>query len=340
MKMHKDYLSEFNKFTTTGQTASSSVLLVDGLNLFLRAFSVVPTLNDNGEHIGGIIGFYNTLRKLIKDYNINRVIIAFDGKGGSQRRRKLYKEYKEKRVSIGAYNRFEDVKGLIDENTSLTRQLSILLTSLEFLPLHVLIFGQVEADDVLAYVAKHYFDGSVNKIIATSDKDYLQLIDESISIYSLHKKYLINSSNVYDTVGYTPLNYLTLRCFTGDISDNINGVNKVGEKLMRKFFNIDSKEENITIENVILESRNKVGSNTKTKAYHSIVEEEDIVHRNYKLMQLQDPPLSGNTTSHIRAILDKAPLPFNRYKFYEYLGSKGVSMAVDDYTIWTRFNTI
>jgi 5'-3' exonuclease len=334
--MHKNYLEDYNQFFSSPKIKTDKVLLVDGLNLFIRAFSVIPTLNDNGEHTGGVVGFYNTVRKLIKDYNATKAIIVFDGKGGNARRRKLYKEYKSKRISIGVYNRFEDVKGLIDENSSMTRQLGIIIESLAYLPVYTIILDGVEADDVIAYITKHYFQDNHSKVIATSDKDYLQLIDSTTSIYSLNKKMLLTEENFYENVGYLPRNFLTLRCFTGDISDNINGVTKVGQKLMDKFFNLNHQTDIISIDSILEISTQKVTEKVKTKAYHSIVNEEHIVRRNYELMQLQDPPISGILTSHIRGMLDSNPPKFDKFKYYDYLIGNGISTSVDDYKIWEK----
>ena len=68
---------------------NSRVLIVDGLNLYLRAFAVNGALNDNGVPVGGLTGFLRSLAYAIRETNPSRVIIAYDGQGGSQRRRKL-----------------------------------------------------------------------------------------------------------------------------------------------------------------------------------------------------------------------------------------------------------
>ena len=80
------------------RTRDSDILLVDGTNNFIRCWTVVPTLNDNGEHVGGISGFLTSLGYAIKMLRPTRVIIVFDGKGGSLRRKQIYPEYKEKRA--------------------------------------------------------------------------------------------------------------------------------------------------------------------------------------------------------------------------------------------------
>ena len=66
---------------------NDKVLLIDGLNTFIRSFAVSPVMNDNGIHVGGITGFLMSIGFAIKTLQPTRVIICFDGKGGSQRRK-------------------------------------------------------------------------------------------------------------------------------------------------------------------------------------------------------------------------------------------------------------
>ena len=92
------YLSILNEIKKKGgsvnfQKKNKKVLIVDGLNTFIRVFSVMPTLNDNGIHVGGIVGFLKSIGFAINMFNPTRVIIVFDGNGGSNRRRNLYSDY-------------------------------------------------------------------------------------------------------------------------------------------------------------------------------------------------------------------------------------------------------
>ena len=76
---------------------NNRVLIVDGLNLYLRAFALNGALNDNGVPVGGLTGFLRSLAYAIREVNPTRVIIVYDGAGGSQRRRKIHPEYKTNR---------------------------------------------------------------------------------------------------------------------------------------------------------------------------------------------------------------------------------------------------
>lgn len=337
-----EYSDKYNQFLTSQESKQSinakNILVVDGLNLFFRTFSVVPTLNENGEHTGGVLGFYRTLRSLISNMDIDEVVIAFDGKGGNARRRKLYKGYKENRRSIGMFNRFEEVKEGVNEQESMTRQLTILLTSLNYLPVKVVVLDGVEADDVIAYCVNEGLDEDSNKIIASGDKDYLQLVRPDISVYSLYKKKLITSENFHETVGYTPQNFLTLRCFTGDSSDNIDGVYKVGEKSLCKLFNINTPDRLVTIDEIVNESHQKVNEGTKTKLYHYIVEHRYIAYRNHELMQLKEPPINAVLSSKVRAVLNSPTPKYNKLEFHKIMSAHGVDYSTEDITTWERLS--
>ena len=102
---NKKYLSILDEIKKKGGSLDGGepddrVLIIDGLNTFIRVFSVIPTTNDDGIHVGGIVGFLRSIGYTINMFRPTRVIIVFDGKGGSKRRRKLYPEYKAKRKTI------------------------------------------------------------------------------------------------------------------------------------------------------------------------------------------------------------------------------------------------
>jgi len=70
------------------------IMIFDGLNTFIRAFSATPSSNEDGDHVGGITGFLYSIGKCIRDFKPSRCIVVFDGVGGSMRRRKINKDYK------------------------------------------------------------------------------------------------------------------------------------------------------------------------------------------------------------------------------------------------------
>ena len=100
------------------------VLIIDGLNTFIRCFSAIPTLNDDGAHVGGIVGFLRSIGYAIRTIRPTRTVIVFDGKGGSNRRKKLFPEYKAGRKMSKRLNRAYDFNTKEDEQQSMVMQLT------------------------------------------------------------------------------------------------------------------------------------------------------------------------------------------------------------------------
>mgnify|MGYP001207611945 CR=1 FL=1 len=148
------YLSILNEIKKKGgsvnfQNTNKKVLIVDGLNTFIRVFSVMPTLNDNGVHVGGIVGFLKSIGFAINMFNPTRVIIVFDGKGGSNRRRKLYSDYKNKRRTSYRVNRVAGLENVEDERRNMYLQLRRVAEYLELLPVTNISVDGIEADDAI-----------------------------------------------------------------------------------------------------------------------------------------------------------------------------------------------
>ena len=76
------------------------LLVIDALNMFVRAYIVNPSMSTNGNPVGGVLGFLGILRKLIRESKPDQVIICWDGPGGSLKRRQVVKEYKEGRKPL------------------------------------------------------------------------------------------------------------------------------------------------------------------------------------------------------------------------------------------------
>ena len=85
---NKKYLSIFEEIKKKGGSLddgspNDKVLIIDGLNTFIRVFSVIPTTNDDGIHVGGIVGFLKSVGYAISMIRPTRTIMVFDGKGSS-----------------------------------------------------------------------------------------------------------------------------------------------------------------------------------------------------------------------------------------------------------------
>ena len=139
-KRHLSILDEIKKSggEVDNEKPNDSVLLIDGMNLFIRVFSAIPTTNEDGVHVGGIVGFLRSLAFNINMIRPTRTIIVFDGKGGSNRRRKIFPEYKMGRKMSYRLNRAHDFLTREEEQQMMIRQLNRVVEYLECLPVSII----------------------------------------------------------------------------------------------------------------------------------------------------------------------------------------------------------
>ena len=228
---------------------NDSVMLIDGMNLFIRVFSAIPTTNEDGIHVGGIVGFLRSLAFNINMIRPTRTIIVFDGKGGSNRRRKIFPEYKMGRKMSYRLNRAHVSLTRDEEKKMMIRQLNRVVEYLECLPVSIMNMENCEADDVIGYLSKHIYKDNKTTIVST-DKDFLQLVDKTIRVYSPTKKIMYDEDKVFNEYGIHPKNFLLYRMFDGDKSDGIPGVNGIGKKTLIKLFPFMETENQDTLNDI------------------------------------------------------------------------------------------
>ena len=324
------YLSIFEEIKRKGGSLdggepNDKVLIIDGLNTFIRVFSVIPTTNDDGIHVGGIVGFLKSIGYTINMIRPTRTIVVFDGKGGSSRRRKIYPEYKAKRKTKYRVNRSYDFASPEDEKQNMIMQLQRIVEYLETLPITVLSYDNIEADDTIGYICRQVLTESQITVMST-DKDFLQLANGRIKIWSPTKKKMYDESAVLDEYGISSHNLIWYRVLDGDKSDNIKGVKGLGLKTKQKKLPFLSENRIVNIDEVI----------------NKLPESKDVIELNYKLMQLSDVDISGTTKTKI---IDKVNAPINRlikYKFQTMFLEDKLFTTFPNVTSWllTNFNQL
>ena len=324
------YLSIFEEIKRKGGALdggepNDKVLIIDGLNTFIRVFSVIPTTNDDGIHVGGIVGFLKSIGYTINMIRPTRTIVVFDGKGGSSRRRKIYPEYKAKRKTKYRVNRSYDFASPEDEKQNMIMQLQRIVEYLETLPITVLSYDNIEADDTIGYLCRQVLTESQITVMST-DKDFLQLANGRIKIWSPTKKKMYDESAVLDEYGISSHNLIWYRVLDGDKSDNIKGVKGLGLKTIQKKLPFLSENRIVNIDEVI----------------NKLPESKDVIELNYKLMQLSDVDISGTTKTKI---IDKVNAPINRlikYKFQTMFLEDKLFTTFPNVTSWllTNFNQL
>lgn len=310
------------------------VLICDGYNSFLRCFAATPTLNDDGNHIGGVSGFLKSLGLVIRTFRPSRVVIAFDGKGGSQRRRKLFPEYKENRRTMTRLNRTYDFKDVAEEQDAVKQQLFGLAHLLKALPVTVLSPPNVEADDVIAYITQVVAERNGKSIIMSTDKDFLQLVSERTSVWNPIKHKLYELPAVLDEYHIHPTNFALYRALDGDASDNIPGVKGVGYKTLVKFFPQLEAPTKLTVDELVAFASDQALKHKKTKIFSKVAAASDLIKRNYGLMQLDVSVMAGATQLDVIDRLDKNPVVLDKLVFTTLLRESKMYSVFGDLNGW------
>jgi 5'-3' exonuclease len=325
------------------QSLNSKVLLVDGLNTFIRAWTVNPTMDDNGDHIGGITGFLKSIGYAIREYKATRCIIVFDGKGGSDSRKKIFSGYKADRGSnrFRVNRQYEDMMSKEDESVSMKRQMIGLIELLEYLPVDIMLFDSIEADDVIGYIASQLVTEDDGAIVMSSDKDFLQLVKSNVEVYSPSKKKLYTEQKVVEEFGIHPNNFMVYRCLDGDTSDNINGISGCGLKTIIKRFPEVVESQRVEFDK-LYELCEERGAGKGPKIYKDIIDGKPIVERNFRLMQLENPEISSNTRMKINAKYQENVSKLDKLSFIKKAMSMKVIDALGDVNSWVvkTFGTI
>ena len=308
---------------------NNRVLIVDGLNLYLRAFAVNGALNDNGVPVGGLTGFLRSLAYAIREVNPTRVIIVYDGAGGSQRRRKIHPDYKSNRTPGKRITRWDAFKNATEEKEAMKIQFSRLLDYLDFLPINVISIDRIEADDTIAYIAHTLLDKDVT--IMSSDQDFLQLVNERITVWSPTKKKFYTPRMVMDDYGVPAHNFLMYKVLMGDKSDNIEGVKGLGPKKLPKIIP-DLLTHNTLDLDFILEHAGK----GEEPMHKRIVESETQLKINEELMDLKNPPISGELKLQITRLIESPINLLSRNEFIMTYNDDQLGNAIASPDLWLR----
>jgi DNA polymerase-1 len=208
-----------------------TLVLVDGSYYLFRAYHAMPEFtNSSGEPTGAIYGVINMLHKLLDDYQPDYFAVIFDAKGENFRN-DMYPDYKANRPPTPE---------------PLTSQIEPLHEIIRAEGYPLLVIENVEADDVIATLARQAEARNIKTIVSTGDKDLAQIVTKDIHLINTMTNKLLDEAGVKEKFGVTPssiIDYLTL---VGDSVDNVPGVPKVGPKTAAKWLNEYGSLDEIT----------------------------------------------------------------------------------------------
>ena len=299
-----DYTKLLNNLKETPpRELNDHILVIDAMNMLIRSFSLLKAMNPSGHHIGGLVGFMRSLGYVTRIFDPTRVVVVWDGKGGSTNRKNIDPNYKAQRATSrithwGLY----DTKA--EEQEALIGQLYRTQDYIECLPIQQMMMEKLEADDIIAYLANQASSNNKKVTIVSSDKDFLQLINTNIEVYAPVKKKTFTETNIQEELKVLPRNYNIVKALTGDNSDNLAGVKGLGIKTIIKEFP-DLVNKLTDLEYVFSMCEEKMEDK---KIFPKIIHNWDRVETNFELMDLHETSLDINEKNHILDII-KSDIP-------------------------------
>ncbi len=288
---------------------SEDILLVDGMYLVFSSFYSHGNMKTlKGEPTGALFGFISSMESLIKELQPRIIAAAFDSRGKTFRH-EMYPEYKAKRA---------------EPPEDLIKQLPFIKEYLNIRGIQSLEMPGIEADDIIAGIAKSQAGPGKQVVIFTADKDLFQLVDENISIYHPKLKEKLDHNGVKDHFGVYPEQIVDYLSLAGDSSDNIPGIPGIGDKtackLIAKFGRLDDMLDRLP--EMEEKTRNKITANRELL---------DLSRKLVDLNRVPDFKLTFDPEPFADRKTDELAAFYRKFAFNSLLkGIKGISLAADN----------
>jgi len=247
-----------------------TLLIIDGHSLAFRAFYALPVdsfVNREGQHTNAIHGFIAMLINLLQQQKPTHIAVAFDISRYSFRTRE-YPEYKGTRG---------------ETPVEFAGQVPLLEEALHAMNITTIAKEDFEADDILATLARRGAEEGFRVLVVSGDRDTIQLVNDDVTLLYPNVRG-VSELKVYDPAavreryGIEPHQYPEIAALVGETSDNLIGIDKVGEKTAVKWV-----QQYGTVENIVAhadEIKGVVGQNLRDQQENAL--------RNRRLNKLLD----------------------------------------------------
>ena len=311
------------------------VMIVDAFNQFIRGYIVDPSKNPNGQPIGGMRTFINIMNKITREISPDMIVVVWDGKGGSKKRRSMNKNYKAGRKPLRVNWNSDEMTAQDTDNNKLWQQLRV-IEYLNQTPMVQFMEPEVEADDVISYIKSSSMFGDWQKVIVSADKDFIQLLDDKTLLFRPIQKEILNTNIVIEKFGIHPRNFALARAMAGDPSDNLAGVPRVGLGTVAKRFSFLKEDNDYFIGDILHECHKE---ENKLKIYKSILDSERVIEENYNIMQLSSPQMSVQSKNRIDETFEEYTPHYNQTEMRKLMIKDGV-LTVNMQDLEQKFNDI
>lgn len=289
-------------------------LLVDSSYLLERSYHGAKDVYTNSfGHCGGLYSFLTTVRKLIKDHKINKVVLVWDGENSGVDRHKLDPAYKANRKNKTWYEKIEMTEYEINREEEKRRSIlkqkkRIQAYGQELFLRHIEVDG-IEGDDLIAAYCVAY-DKKEEIYIYTNDRDFGQLLDLNITILFADIELPVNKTNYFFKFGHHYSNAIIMKIIGGDVSDNIKGIKGIKEDILIKYFP-DMKYKHMTVREICQKADNinkerAINKQKPLKIFENLLGNIDRLILNHKLVNLRKPFLNKDAEEALLEL--EAPL--------------------------------
>jgi DNA polymerase-1 len=331
-------LDQMDKQESSPSNPHDRVLLIDGLNLFFRNFAMMNFVNEQGVHIGGLGGFLRSLNSLINQVQPTSVYVVFDGVGSSTNRKNMLPEYKSGRNLVRITN-WDVFESLDDEHDAKVDQIVRLIHYLKCLPVKTLSLDKVEADDIIAYLSdilpiKH----NSQVFIVSNDKDFVQLVNNNVTLYRPAEKEYYTPQTVKDNFGILAENFIIYKTLLGDQSDKVEGVKGLGQKgILKKFPEL--AERTISFKELIEICAAK---HKKHVTYSRVVFDVERLEKNFQIMDLANPLIDDNDKAYLEEETETPTPALNLEGFLRLYNEDGLGKMIKnpEFTINDTFKIL
>src|SRR5271155_5015194 len=257
-----------------------SFYVLDAFNLIFQVFHALPEMTaPDGQPTNAVFGIFRDMLNIVRDRKPDYLAAAFDGPGPVFRE-KIYDQYKGNRKEMPV---------------NLVPQISVVRRVFEGFRVPVLTLPEMEADDVIATLARRAEERGLDVFIVTADKDARQLISDQIRILNLRKNKIIDAAELEKEWGIRPDQVVDFLSLTGDAVDNVPGVPGIGEgfatTFLKQFGTLDALLANVNqVKGPKKQQSLRDHADTARRARELVRLRDDLpLELDWEALRLQDP---------------------------------------------------
>ena len=311
---------------------NTKYLIIDGnhmIHRMLKSHNFDDMFTESGMFTGGCYGVLTSIHKVINMFTPERCIYVWD-KGLSSRRLDIYPEYKQHKGERTDEDK-EYYKMFYD-------QCEKMKTFLKYLGIRSLEVDKKEGDDICHFIT-WYFEG--NKVVVSGDKDYVLMLAEDVCIYRPIADEYISHKNCKDIIGYTPSEFIFYKVINGDGSDNIKGVDGVGNKTIRGLLDkIDTTVLEENLEDGVYKALEQISNLKLNNREAKVLQRLDIISRNIKLVDFSKEVFTSEELEHMKQVVN-TEVSLNKAYFIDLCDAYGFSSILEDPDYWlTHFERL